>query len=57
MTDSERACAVARFDALAALGIDLVLVDLPDLTDPAPFALLRDLVRRYDAAAPDAPTA
>jgi alkanesulfonate monooxygenase SsuD/methylene tetrahydromethanopterin reductase-like flavin-dependent oxidoreductase (luciferase family) len=57
LTGAEHAGAAARFDSLAVLGIDLALVDLPDLTDPAPFALLRDLVRRYEAAPDNAPAA
>lgn len=51
LTDSDRAATIARFDALASMGIDLALVDLPDPADPAPFALLGDLARRHDHAA------
>jgi alkanesulfonate monooxygenase SsuD/methylene tetrahydromethanopterin reductase-like flavin-dependent oxidoreductase (luciferase family) len=48
LTDTDRAAALARFDSLASLGIDLALVDLPDLADPTPFALLHDLARHHD---------
>jgi alkanesulfonate monooxygenase SsuD/methylene tetrahydromethanopterin reductase-like flavin-dependent oxidoreductase (luciferase family) len=48
LTASDRAATIARFDSLASLGIDLALVDLPDPADPAPFALLADLVRRHE---------
>jgi F420-dependent oxidoreductase-like protein len=45
-----------RFAALADLGVDLAIVDLPDARDPALFDFLGELVRELDTigrAAPD----
>jgi hypothetical protein len=45
-----------RFAALADLGVDLAIVDLPDARDPRVFDFLGDLVRELDPigrAAPD----
>jgi len=45
-----------RFAALADLGVDLAIVDLPDARDPRVFGFLGDLVRERDPigrAAPD----
>jgi hypothetical protein len=50
LEDLDRAALKARFDSLASLGIDLALVDLPDIEDPTPFSLLSELARRYAAA-------
>ena len=47
LTTTDHTAAHARFQALADLGIDLALVDLPDLEDPTPFKLLAEIDQRY----------
>jgi F420-dependent oxidoreductase-like protein len=43
--DRDLARVTARFAALADLGVDLAIVDLPDADDPGTFDFLADLVR------------
>ncbi len=51
LANTDHITAQARFGALAALGIDLALVDLPnDLQTHAPLRLLAELDRRYTTA-------
>ena len=53
--DRDLGRATARFAALADLGVDLAIVDLPDAQDPRVFDFLGKLVRELEPLGRPAP--